>query len=304
MNIFIIVCFALFSAISCNNEEKVTFDSSLQLEQIGTYFMDTNVLDQKRYLAYKQAFDNRMDERECVKGPAQIPLIIHQIWLGSEPIPSNVETLQQTWKIAHPDWKFILWTKENIHSQFPEAFVVMEKFDNDQIRQQWVASLILEKMGGVTVSPYSKCYKSLAPFHHSQKFYAGLMAPYIKPKEGRRLWVGTDFVGAVSGSPVIVLWRKELEKEIDMKNKRSVKGQLGSAVDALIAEGGVIIFPPTYFYPVAQEFQKRFMKKDNKIKFKKPSFKKRIKTLFNLEQKSPFSTIASETVAINLSQKS
>lgn len=289
----------LFSAISCNKKEDSDFDVSLQLDQIGTHFLDTNILDQKRYLAYKQAFDKRLTENGFAKGSVQIPLIIHQVWIENEPIPSKVELFQETWRVAHPDWGFIVWTKDKIATEFPGALVVMEKLDNDQIKQEWLASLILEKMGGVVVSPYSKCYKALTPLHYSHYFYAGLMTPYIKPKQGRRLWIGTDFVGAVPGSPIVTLWRNELEKEIDLKNTRGAKGQLGDVVDRFISEDGVVIYPPTYFYPVAPKFQKRFIKKDKKIKFEKISIKKRLETLFGFEERVPFSTVTSETFALS-----
>ena len=41
-----------------------------------------------------------------------IPKIIHQIWLGN---PSNrpIEAME-SWKAVYPDWKYMLWTEENM----------------------------------------------------------------------------------------------------------------------------------------------------------------------------------------------
>lgn len=44
----------------------------------------------------------------------KIPKIIHQIWVGSKPIPAEFLTYQATWKRDYPDWEYRLWTDANL----------------------------------------------------------------------------------------------------------------------------------------------------------------------------------------------
>ena len=43
-----------------------------------------------------------------------IPKILHQIWIGPKPAPTN---LMKTWKEKHPDFEYILWTEQVIHDR-------------------------------------------------------------------------------------------------------------------------------------------------------------------------------------------
>jgi mannosyltransferase OCH1-like enzyme len=40
-----------------------------------------------------------------------VPKIIHQIWIGPKPPPTN---LMDTWKNMNPDFKYILWNEQRI----------------------------------------------------------------------------------------------------------------------------------------------------------------------------------------------
>lgn len=39
-----------------------------------------------------------------------IPKILHQIWLGPNPIPKKFLEFQQNWRELHPDWSYKIWT--------------------------------------------------------------------------------------------------------------------------------------------------------------------------------------------------
>lgn len=43
-----------------------------------------------------------------------IPKILHQIWIGTKPAPTN---LMSTWKDKHPDFEYILWTEQEIQKR-------------------------------------------------------------------------------------------------------------------------------------------------------------------------------------------
>lgn len=43
-----------------------------------------------------------------------IPKILHQIWLGSNPLPEQYHQNLQQFKDLHPDWTVMEWTDENL----------------------------------------------------------------------------------------------------------------------------------------------------------------------------------------------
>lgn len=45
-----------------------------------------------------------------------IPRVLHQVWIGSKPIPDRLAHYAQTWKAMHPDWTMRLWVElERVH---------------------------------------------------------------------------------------------------------------------------------------------------------------------------------------------
>jgi mannosyltransferase OCH1-like enzyme len=43
-----------------------------------------------------------------------IPKILHQIWLGASPIPSELAAFRHKWQMLHPDWEHHLWSDDNL----------------------------------------------------------------------------------------------------------------------------------------------------------------------------------------------
>ena len=43
-----------------------------------------------------------------------IPKILHQVWLGSCPIPEKFITWRDEWRVLHPDWEYMLHTDDDI----------------------------------------------------------------------------------------------------------------------------------------------------------------------------------------------
>lgn len=46
--------------------------------------------------------------------PSQIPLILHRIWLGPDPMPAIFESYWEKWRELHGNWQFVTWDKEMI----------------------------------------------------------------------------------------------------------------------------------------------------------------------------------------------
>merc|ERR1712228_1094044 len=84
-----------------NNEKKKEFEQSF-LSQIG-----------HRFDAFMQSATKR--ESEFIFDG--IPRIIHQIWLGPQPIPSQYRFWSESWIEKHPNWKYMLWTDESLKNE-------------------------------------------------------------------------------------------------------------------------------------------------------------------------------------------
>ncbi len=44
----------------------------------------------------------------------KIPKIIHHTWIGNDPLPPEAVDNIDTWKRHHPEWRFRLWTLDNV----------------------------------------------------------------------------------------------------------------------------------------------------------------------------------------------
>lgn len=89
-----------------------------------------------------------------------IPRIIHQIWLGG-PVPSEVQSWMESWKIHHPSWEYRLWTDANIpaldnNSQYDAASAFAVKADLARVE-------ILRRHGGVYVDADYECFRPIDP---------------------------------------------------------------------------------------------------------------------------------------------
>jgi mannosyltransferase OCH1-like enzyme len=96
----------------------------------------------------------------------KIPKIIHQIWSGiDEPLPTHFETLGETWKENHPEWKYILWDNKKmntfIQQFYPQYWDIYNGFKYNIQRWDAIRYLILDKIGGMYVDFDYECLEPL-----------------------------------------------------------------------------------------------------------------------------------------------
>lgn len=101
-----------------------------------------------------------------------IPKIIHQLWIGEKPAPTN---LMKTWKEKHPDFEYIFWNEDEFKKRHM-TFRCQSKIDEieeingkaDIIRWE-----ILYKYGGVFLDADSICIEPFDDIIMSKKCFAG-----------------------------------------------------------------------------------------------------------------------------------
>ena len=79
-----------------------------------------------------------------------IPRIMHQIWVGTEPMPDEFVAWGERWKELHPEWEHRLWTEETL----PEDVERREVLDRGRIPAERADVLryeLLWRHGGVYV---------------------------------------------------------------------------------------------------------------------------------------------------------
>lgn len=84
------------------------------LQQINNKnYADVSVL--KKFLLTTDAKENRDSDCQIYsEKKMKIPKIIHQIWVGPNPIPEKYKEYMNTWKRDYPDWEILLWTDKEV----------------------------------------------------------------------------------------------------------------------------------------------------------------------------------------------
>jgi len=168
-----------------------------------------------------------------------IPRIIHQIWLGNEPLPSGTAEWLATWHQQHPDWEYHLWRSP------PFTLINQHEFDTAKHQAQKADILryeLLFHFGGVYADVDVECLKSFEPLLAAPAF-----AGYERPEEN---YLCNAVIGAEPGS----LFMRHLIKQMPMFWDRGLSFFFESSpiYFSIIAEANpdlVKRHPEHYFYP-------------------------------------------------------
>lgn len=177
-----------------------------------------------------------------------IPKIIHQIWLGG-PVPDALKEYMETWKVFHPDWRYILWTDELVE-HFP--LYNKELYDNEQnygAKSDILRYEILFHFGGVYVDTDFECLRALDSLHHTYDFYTGLIS-----LDAHFVHVGIGIVGSKPQHPIIAFCIVNMKNNYENNVGAPAKTGPIPFTRACFYYAGMdfshdIIFPATYFYP-------------------------------------------------------
>ena len=141
-----------------------------------------------------------------------IPKIIHQIWVGNDPIPDRCKFFMSKVKEMHPDWEYKLWTNKEVFE---------EQYKNDKFLQDWkddigihfkpahVADrtrlLLLRDFGGVYIDADAEPIKSfnyvLDELHDKTSFFGGVR--YVGQDGNNSALIDCTVMGASKNSRMI-----------------------------------------------------------------------------------------------------
>lgn len=130
---------------------------------------------------FKKRFLKLMDENSIYNAtnklkPAKdrIPKIIHQIWIGPNPLPRIYEPFIERCRNM-PGFEHKLWTNADIEvllkeKNYKETFDKIPAHDN-AVKKDFLSYLILNKYGGVVMDASTWCRKAPSKIHDSYSYY-------------------------------------------------------------------------------------------------------------------------------------
>lgn len=183
----------------------------------------------------------------------KIPKIIHQIWIGPNPLPDFYKLLAESWKKMHPDWQYKLWQNEDLENfklknskDFYATNLMFERADILRLE-------ILEKFGGVYIDMDSECLKPLDELHINFHFYAG-----ICPNNANAV-INNAIIGAIPNHPIISNAVKKIAENSWQKNPLARNGviffsKIINESEFDINQRQDILLPKNYFYPFDKHY--------------------------------------------------
>ena len=113
-----------------------------------------------------------------------IPRIIHQVWVGPNPLPQEFVRYRESWRRHHPDWEMRLWTEENLPTDLVRK-EVYERLRNPAERSDIIRLEVLYRFGGVYVDTDVECLRPIDPLlEEDVDFFAGYIGTkHVGPKK-------------------------------------------------------------------------------------------------------------------------
>jgi mannosyltransferase OCH1-like enzyme len=128
-----------------------------------------------------------------------IPKVLHQIWLGPDPFPSEYADYQETWQRLHPGWELRFWTEESLPPDSRRE--VHELLRQPAERADILRLEVLCRDGGVYVDADLECLRPIDPLLDGASFFLGAL------DSGR---VSNAIIGSVPDHPLLVRALEEL----------------------------------------------------------------------------------------------
>lgn len=166
-----------------------------------------------------------------------IPKILHQVWLGENPMPEKYIEWRDHWRQLHPDWEYVLHTDDTIKNILPEElYEYMEKCKKYSSKSNIVRLYVINKYGGIYCDTDFEWNKNIDVFLNNE---------FVVAKQHGSLYCNA-FFGSVSNNPII---KYQLDLLVNFIKKSPPWGPdlMTLAVKKYIDE--VTILPTKYIYP-------------------------------------------------------
>lgn len=129
-----------------------------------------------------------------------IPALLHQIWIGPDPLPAEYAAYGKTWTAHHPGWEYRLWTENTLPAMrnrdlFDRADELVPDVNVEQFRADVLRYEILYNLGGLYVDVDFECLTNIEAIIEGLECFAAW--------ETQDRWVNNAILGAEPGHPFI-----------------------------------------------------------------------------------------------------
>jgi mannosyltransferase OCH1-like enzyme len=143
-----------------------------------------------------------------------IPKTIHQVWIGPNPIPQKELEFIDSWKRLHPEWKFLLWTNDNINKLHINE-TCKKAIDNLSPMYACQADIIryiaVNEYGGFYIDTDIQCFKPIDDIINNHNFIG------LQPRDCN--YITNAFFGSTASNSVLDLAIKNIDdKKHTIKN--------------------------------------------------------------------------------------
>ena len=129
-----------------------------------------------------------------------VPPVLHQIWVGSDPLPEQYAAYAETWQAHHPGWEYRLWTDDNLPAMrnrdlYDRAADLVPAANIGQFRADVLRYELLWAFGGVYVDVDFECLANIEHLIADAEAFAAW--------EVQNTWIANGLMGAEPAHPFI-----------------------------------------------------------------------------------------------------
>lgn len=309
--------------IGCSRESKtksscfspiaeVSFDESMGKSETEFKFIFANSDDVARYDKAKALYEKNSPSKVAPSQNPKIPKIIHQIWLGPNLPPPQFAEFQEIVMRLHPDWEYHLWSEAQLEELNLDNWDIVEKSQNWAEKSDIIRCDLLDRFGGVYMDVDMEMYKSLNELHEKYDFYAGMEYPHKIATTTNRVWVGISIMASRPHHPIMKAWKRLIRNgwnDVDLRYSSQIERVINhtyfpfthAVMQEIDKPGNTdMLFPATYFYPIASHFAG---KRRSSIRAIREKFYDVLEK-YHLKNPRPFSHAYPETIAVHYWQNS
>jgi inositol phosphorylceramide mannosyltransferase catalytic subunit len=174
-----------------------------------------------------------------------IPHVLHQIWLGPNPLPAQDAVYIETWKRLHPAWEHRLWTEDNLPEGVrPEVY---ERLRVPAERSDLLRLELVARYGGVYVDTDFEALRPLDPLLHDVDLFAAYLREDFEDDSDLPARINNAIFGAVPEHPALVRALAEARPRESYGYDKNAVGPM--FLDRMLQGTGATLFDRHLFYP-------------------------------------------------------
>ena len=168
----------------------------------------------------------------------RIPRVLHQIWVGSKPMPDEQRDFVAGWQRRHPTWEHRLWTDADLPALDISPALARRAVTPAEL-SNLVRYSVVERYGGVYIDTDFECLRPLDRLARGLDGFAACSKPGI---------VAPGLFGAVPGHPAIARSASLARKVLGTRYPETTSGPI-LFTHVMWDFPEFTIYPPELFYP-------------------------------------------------------